>query len=413
MFEVSGTINPGLTVQGNNDDLHSFFTDVTMVPSSTGNTPSWGMDQFLDYPGYSSFPFAQQNSSSYGFLPQATDSFVAMNPANMIATQTQANGQQFPTETANPSALMNSSHIDYSTHQAPTSTEEKPRDTSDNTEAAPESPPKKPRKQRKKRSKQISEAEANEKRQKFLDRNKVAAHKCRQRKKEWTDNLQTRVQMYQLTNDMHRAQILELYGEMEQLKFMVKEVHSAPPHAHTCKSQHYMEMEKKWQKFLKDEVDGFSETANRHLANIQAGRREVPTLPQFSEQGAEAMSRKISMQSNQSNHSNHSVQSVHSAHSVQSVQSTQSSVFQQRGPRSERNDSGVSVGTPEDALKSLGTPKMAVDEGVDVGNGQNFFGQVSTNQRLSGVWNGGHPALPSGQGPIDLNDPMVFISTLR
>jgi hypothetical protein len=388
MFGGQGTIDPNDTM--NNVDFGSFFDNLTpMVAPTAGNTPgTWVMDQFLDYPNYntaSGFPFPQQNPP-FGIGPQATNSFTAMNPGNIMALQ-QANGQQVPAQTANPSTLMdnsNTGNTGYSTRQATGSTQTK---STGDTEASPEAPAKKPRKQRKKRSKQMSEAEANEKRQKFLDRNKVAAHKCRQRKKEWTDNLQTKSQMYQLTNDMLRQQVTEGLAEIAHLKMMVSGIHTAPRPLHTCAPQEYAKMEHKWQKFLADEKIQFAETAQRHLAAKRAARNDDTF--EFSEQAGEDMSRRTSMQSHQSHQSHRSNRSNHSI---------QSSGFGPSGG-SERNDSGVEVNTPEDAIKSLGTPKnLNIDEGIDLGNGQNLYGHMMPNPRVN--------------GPIDLNDPMVYINNM-
>ncbi|OBZ85215.1 Transcription factor atf1 [Choanephora cucurbitarum] len=57
----------------------------------------------------------------------------------------------------------------------------------------------------KKRSKSTKLPEDEEKRKNFLERNRLAALKCRQRKKQWLNNLQARVEF--LTNDNEQLQM--------------------------------------------------------------------------------------------------------------------------------------------------------------------------------------------------------------
>lgn len=60
-----------------------------------------------------------------------------------------------------------------------------------------------------------------EKRKNFLERNRVAALKCRQRKKQWLQNLQTKVEMYTTENDQLSGQISQLREEIVALKTML------------------------------------------------------------------------------------------------------------------------------------------------------------------------------------------------
>lgn len=364
-----------------NLDFSQFFDNLTPnLSAPTGNTPgNWQMDNLFDYPSYNTtttggFPFpqqSQQNNAPFGIAPQVTNSFTAMNPANFMALQS---ANAFPAQTANPNTLTDSSNSGYSTRQSTGSSQKKPLDS---IELSPESPPaKKPRKQRKKRSKEMTEEQANDKRQKFLDRNKVAAHKCRQRKKEWTDNLQHKSQMMMYVNESLKREVNDAVAEMEQLKMLVQSIHKAPAPAHTCNPQQYAKMEQKWQKFSEDEKTLFMESCNRNLAAQKAVRAGT------SEHSGEDMSRGTSMQSHQS------------------YQSARSSGF----GRSERNDSGISVNSqansPENAAKNLDTPKInVVDEGIDVSN-RSFFSQpqMMPNQRLG--------------GPIDLHDPMTYLNNM-
>lgn len=60
-----------------------------------------------------------------------------------------------------------------------------------------------------------------EKRKNFLERNRVAALKCRQRKKQWLANLQNKVEMYGAENENLTAQIGQLREEVVNLKTLL------------------------------------------------------------------------------------------------------------------------------------------------------------------------------------------------
>jgi ATF/CREB family transcription factor len=61
----------------------------------------------------------------------------------------------------------------------------------------------------------------DEKRKNFLERNRVAALKCRQRKKQWLANLQNKVELYSTENDNLTAQISALREEVVNLKTLL------------------------------------------------------------------------------------------------------------------------------------------------------------------------------------------------
>ncbi|KAK4236684.1 Mis12-Mtw1 protein family-domain-containing protein [Achaetomium macrosporum] len=60
-----------------------------------------------------------------------------------------------------------------------------------------------------------------EKRKNFLERNRVAALKCRQRKKQWLANLQSKVEMYSHENEHLNTQIAQLREEVVNLKTLL------------------------------------------------------------------------------------------------------------------------------------------------------------------------------------------------
>lgn len=60
-----------------------------------------------------------------------------------------------------------------------------------------------------------------EKRKNFLERNRVAALKCRQRKKQWLANLQNKVELFSTENDALSNQITQLKEEVVNLKALL------------------------------------------------------------------------------------------------------------------------------------------------------------------------------------------------
>jgi len=57
-----------------------------------------------------------------------------------------------------------------------------------------------------------------EKRKNFLERNRVAALKCRQRKKQWLANLQAKVELFSTENDALSQSVTQLREELVNLK---------------------------------------------------------------------------------------------------------------------------------------------------------------------------------------------------
>ncbi|KAK6074329.1 bZIP transcription factor [Seiridium cupressi] len=70
-------------------------------------------------------------------------------------------------------------------------------------------------------SKPKSKMTDEEKRKNFLERNRVAALKCRQRKKQWLANLQNKVEIFSSENDALTAQISQLREEVVNLKTLL------------------------------------------------------------------------------------------------------------------------------------------------------------------------------------------------
>jgi len=68
----------------------------------------------------------------------------------------------------------------------------------------------------------------DERRKNFLERNRQAALKCRQRKKQWLANLQAKVEFFSQENEALNNEINDLRGEMIQLKTILHSHRDCP-----------------------------------------------------------------------------------------------------------------------------------------------------------------------------------------
>ncbi|KAI9322393.1 hypothetical protein BX666DRAFT_1894386 [Dichotomocladium elegans] len=66
-----------------------------------------------------------------------------------------------------------------------------------------------------------SEPEDDEKRRNFLERNRIAALKCRQRKKQWLNNLQMRAEVLSTENEQLQVQVETMREEIMNLKTLL------------------------------------------------------------------------------------------------------------------------------------------------------------------------------------------------
>ena len=73
----------------------------------------------------------------------------------------------------------------------------------------------------KKRTRAMKLPEDEEKRKNFLERNRIAALKCRQRKKQWLVNLQARVEYLANDNDQLQMEVDSLRKEVIDLKTLL------------------------------------------------------------------------------------------------------------------------------------------------------------------------------------------------
>ena len=219
-----------------NTDESSFFD---FEPSSRAESPY--QNQFMT-PGASGMPWSNEASfrpftppSSATFSPktwpyneyqQGTPSniFTNIHPANTRAHY----GQVTPPDDENDDESL----LDHQLREQLKQHEMQPpqgkgkgkrKRNSANNDPISQSPPKRTRKYASRGSNKTSEPTKPEdvKRSKFLERNRVAASKCRQKKKEWTQNLENRARELQKNNnqlrmvvDSCRQEILFLKGEL-------------------------------------------------------------------------------------------------------------------------------------------------------------------------------------------------------
>jgi hypothetical protein len=83
--------------------------------------------------------------------------------------------------------------------------------------ALPDAPPKVKRR-RKSKKKALTKEQEEAKRKKFLERNRIAADKCRQNRKKWIDDLQMKAHKWSYDNAQSKATIQSLKEELAMLK---------------------------------------------------------------------------------------------------------------------------------------------------------------------------------------------------
>ncbi|WFD31840.1 Transcription factor [Malassezia sp. CBS 17886] len=75
----------------------------------------------------------------------------------------------------------------------------------------------------------VDDAEESSKRKSFLERNRQAAYKCRQRKKAWLASLQAKVEYLQSDNESLQHTVESLRSEVLFLKAQLVQQHAVPP----------------------------------------------------------------------------------------------------------------------------------------------------------------------------------------
>lgn len=178
-------------------------------------------------------PFTPPSSASFSPKGWPYNGFQQGNPPNIFTNIDPANtrahyGQVTPPDNEND----NESLLDYQLREQLEQYEMQPsqetgkgkrKRTSTKSDSSSQSTPKRTRKYASRGSNNTNEPTKPEdvKRSKFLERNRVAASKCRQKKKEWTQNLENRARELQKNNhqlrmvlDSCRQEVLFLKGEL-------------------------------------------------------------------------------------------------------------------------------------------------------------------------------------------------------
>lgn len=225
----------GANLRQLNTDESSFFD--FDPPSNTGSPFQHGG---FSIPGASGMPWGTDLNDfhppsppdSAVFIPKDwpySNGYQQPNPANILTKIGPANtraqyGQVTPPDDENDNESLLGLYEEQHMQPMQDGSTGRKRKRNTSTINAPTSQP--PKHARKYASRGVSKtAESNKpediKRSKFLERNRVAASKCRQKKKEWTQNLENRARDLQKNNnslrmmvDSLRQEILFLKGEM-------------------------------------------------------------------------------------------------------------------------------------------------------------------------------------------------------
>jgi len=221
-------------VESVNTDESSFFD---FEPPATSGSPY--RDQFST-PGASGMSWGNETDfrplsppDSASFSPKSSWAFPYQhrNPTNIFTnidpSSTRAQyGQVTPPDDEDHSASL----LDFQLQEqqrrqiAPPETvspaKRRKRNSQSNTGGQVAQPTKRSRKYASRGSNAIDTSDKPEdvKRSKFLERNRVAASKCRQKKKEWTQNLENRARELQKNNNMLRMNVESLRQEVLFLK---------------------------------------------------------------------------------------------------------------------------------------------------------------------------------------------------
>jgi hypothetical protein len=133
-------------------------------------------------------------------------------------------GQIDPSMTSNPQPETATAAENPAQQSTKSSKPSRKRTITDVTAPAPDAaaPPVKKRRARKPK-KQPSKEEEERKRNKFLERNRIAASKCRNRKKEWSTNLEENYKILGIENDAYKREINNLHEQIAQLKSLIHE----------------------------------------------------------------------------------------------------------------------------------------------------------------------------------------------
>lgn len=198
----------------------------TQSPYQPYSTPgaSWANDMNFH-------PISPPNSGAYTPKDWPYSSYSQSTPSSLLASLDTGNARAQYGQVTPPDDEGQSEDLfeQYPAQQMQESGSEKKRKHSS---LVSESSPTKRSRKYASRGSHIAEINRPEdvKRSKFLERNRVAASKCRQKKKEWTQNLENRARELQKTNASLRMLIDSLREETLSLKNVMLQHHSCSCH---------------------------------------------------------------------------------------------------------------------------------------------------------------------------------------
>ena len=261
------------------DNMASFFDfepqtnpDSPFDPQSPANTMSnagngWNSISFEPLSPPDSAIFAPEEWPPYQIQPRQPPN-ITTKPCFESRTQY---GQTTPPDDEDSSLLESNGKPQWQAQPSPVSSGMKKRKRTLGAANEPVSPPKRTRKNIARvnlaKSSNVPQFDPNNsediRRFKFLERNRVAASKCRQKKKEWTSNLETRARDLQKNNSSLRMMLGSLKDEIVFLKGeMLKHT--------SCGCEHI-------QSFLKDQTNDFSDQCEEALKKEQSPIGTAPT----------------------------------------------------------------------------------------------------------------------------------------
>lgn len=216
--------------------------------SSNLDSLNTNMDGFFDFepPTNIDIPYRDQFStpgasgSPWNFLPLSPPDSASFSPedqwalgfqrpssiiTNIDPAKTRAQYGQItpPNDDDDNASLLDYHHSNRQRPLHPLEPDSSPRKRKRNGSNTDNEHPSQPGKRTRKYARNVEAADAvnkpeDVKRSKFLERNRVAASKCRQKKKEWTQNLETRARELQKNNNMLRMDVESLRQEVLFLK---------------------------------------------------------------------------------------------------------------------------------------------------------------------------------------------------
>ena len=194
-------------------------------PPEASSVPGWATDTKF------SLPLSPPDSASFPFSGWSYN-YQDNTPGNFLTDiQTNKNFREQYGQVTPPDEDVESLFDDQLREQAkqkeseslssPLKRRKRSRDTASKSAGVDQTPPKRTRKYAARLSGSSNSDPSNPpdvRRSKFLERNRVAASKCRQKKKEWTQNLEARARDLQKNNSSLRMMIQSLHEELFTLK---------------------------------------------------------------------------------------------------------------------------------------------------------------------------------------------------